>query len=284
MAANVLVLSRDEWGADPSLPRLGGAVDRSGRTEAFIHHTVIVDADATPNEWRDLDGVKARMRVLQTIRAQDLGADVPYSFVAFCMDDGGLVLCEGRGLDRSGAHTAGHNRSALGIAFQGDFEVGPPPEHFDDQLAALGEWLRRLRADEGFDRLGSHRPPGRQLWGHRDAKATLCPGRLLFERLGAIRFRDDDQDRPGRHEETAMDEATWKRVQRSLQALDPPLYAGKPIDGLPGRNTHVSVLAFERRMELEPRGVLGTLGDPAAGIWPATRELLFVQAALASGS
>lgn len=41
--------------------------------------------------------------------------------------------------------------------------------------------------------------------------------------------------------------------------------------------------AFERRVELEPRGVIGTLDDPAAGIWPATRELLFLRAALGSG-
>jgi hypothetical protein len=282
-AAAILLLGREEWGADPSLPRLGRAVDRAARTEVFVHHTAVVDPDATPNEWRDLAEVKARMRVLQTIRREDLGADVPYSFVAFCMADGRLVLAEGRGLDRSGAHTAGHNRSALGIAFQGDFEAGPPPARLDDRLAALGDWLRRLRLEEGFARLGSHRPPGRQLWGHRDVKATQCPGRLLFERLGTIRFRDEDDDRVSRVEETAMDEATWKRVQRGLQALEPPLYAGKDIDGRPGRFTHASLQAFERRMDLEPRGVIGALGDPAAGIWPATRELLFVHALLPRG-
>ena len=65
-------------------------------------------------------------------------------------------------------------------------------------------------------------------------------------------------------------------IAGALQALDPPLYAGKPIDGLPGRNTDISLKAFERRMDLEPRGVIGASGDSAAGIWPATRELLFL--------
>lgn len=78
----------------------------------------------------------------------------------------------------------------------------------------------------------------------------------------------------------AMDEATWKRVQRALQALDPPLYGGSPIDGDPGRKTHAAVQAFERRQDLDARGVIGDLDDPASGIWPATRELLFASAVI----
>lgn len=275
-----IFLDREDWGADPALPRLGAPVERSERSEVFIHHTVETDEDPTPNEWESLDEVGAEMRKLQVIRRQDLGADVPYSFVAFCMADGDLAICEGRGLDRQGAHTVGHNRSALAVSFQGNFELEPLPAQFDAQLAALGDWLRSLRVDHGFSELGSRRPAGRQLWGHRDVKATACPGRHLFERLAAVRYRDDDFVQEG---EMAMDEATWKVVQRSLQALDPPLYAGKPIDGKPGRNTNTSLQAFERRVELEPRGVIGTLADSRAGIWPATRELLFLAAMRPAG-
>ena len=268
MPRRVTLLTRREWGADPTLPRRGSPVDPQERTEVFIHHTVIVDADASPNEWQSLDEVRSKMRALQRIRP-DLGLDVPYSFVAFCMADGGLVLAEGRGFDRSGAHSVGHNRSAFGISFQGNFETGPLPTHFEARLTALGDWLRTLRESGAYPRLGSQRPPGRQVWGHRDIKNTDCPGRLLFERLGRIRYLDQE-------DEMAMDKPTWKKVQTALQALDPPLYAGKPIDGLPGRNTDISLQAFERRMDLEPRGVIGASGDSAAGIWPATRELLFL--------
>lgn len=154
----------------------------------FIHHTVIVDDDPSPNQWETLDEVKARMRQLQTIRAQDLGADVPYSMVAFCMANGNLVLGEGRGLDRSGAHTRGHNTSALGIAFQGNFENQPVPTQFDTQLAALGNWLRHLREQDGFVNLGTDRPLGREVFAHRDVKATACPGDHLFDKLSFIRF------------------------------------------------------------------------------------------------
>lgn len=266
----MILLSREQWGARRDLPRLGDPVERRERTEVFIHHTVIIDNDLTPNEWENVDEIHARMQVLQIVRSRDLGADVPYSMVAFCMAEGGLVVCEGRGLDRTGAHTANHNRSALGVAFHGNFESLPLPRHFDTQLAELGAWLKHLRLMQGFLNLGNVRPPERDVWAHRDVAATLCPGQGLVDRLKLIRFVEID--------EMAMDKATWKTVQRALQALDPPLYAGKPIDGIPGRNTDISVQAFEKRMELEPRGVIGTANDPEAGIWPATRELLFALA------
>src|ERR1044072_384579 len=146
-STNLIILSRSDWGARTDLPRLGMVVDRTRRTKVFIHHTVIIDDDSTANEWESLDEVKRKMRQLQTVRRQDLGADVPYSMVAFCMANGDLVLGEGRGIDRSGAHTAGHNTAGLGISFQGDFENHPLPRHFDSQITALNNWLRRLREE-----------------------------------------------------------------------------------------------------------------------------------------
>ena len=82
-------LTRAEWGANTSLPRLGASVPRSERTEAIIHHTVIIDSDATKNLWTNLAEVKAKMRQLQVIRP-DLGMDVPYNFVMFLMEIGPL--------------------------------------------------------------------------------------------------------------------------------------------------------------------------------------------------
>ncbi len=187
---SVVVLSREEWDARSDLPRLGKPVNPEHRTEVFIHHTVVVDGDSTINEWESIGEIKAKMRQLQTIRP-DLGSDVPYTMVAFCMGNGDLALCEGRGLDRSGAHTRGHNRTAFGIAFQGNFERTPLPRRFEQQLSALGDWLRALRTEKGFAKLGSVRPADREVWGHRDVKDTLCPGQHLFERLGLIRFVEE---------------------------------------------------------------------------------------------
>lgn len=187
LTAEIVLLSRSDWGARTDLPRRGATVERSLRTEVFIHHTVNLDNDATTNEFEDLDEVKRAMRVLQTIRPT-LGKDVPYNFVAFCMVNGELVLCEGRGLDRSGAHTPNHNRSALAVSFQGNFEELPLPANLDAQLTALGNWLRERREQDGFVNLGSVRPLGREVFGHRDNQATLCPGQHIFDRLDLILF------------------------------------------------------------------------------------------------
>ena len=186
--SDVIVLSRADWGARTDLPRLGVLVDKTRRREVFIHHTVVVDGDATKNEFENREEVVSAMRVLQTVRRQDLGADVPYSFVGFCMKSGELILCEGRGLNRSGAHTRHHNTVALGIALQGNFENVPLPGNFDAQLTALGNWLRRLRENEGFVNLGAERPHGRDVFGHRDIAATACPGKHTFNKLKLIRF------------------------------------------------------------------------------------------------
>ena len=187
VGAEIIVLSRSDWGARTDLPRLGAIVNRGSRTEVFIHHTVIIDDDDTTNEFEDLDEVKRRMRELQTTRP-DLGRDVPYNFVAFCMESGELVLGEGRGLDRSGAHTVGHNHSALAVSFQGNFEELPLPANLDAQLTGLGDWLRKRREQDGFVNLGTDRPLGREVFGHRDIKATDCPGQQIFDRLARIRF------------------------------------------------------------------------------------------------
>ncbi len=257
-------LSRQQWRAR-DLPRRGIVVPPSTWTEVFVHHTALPRNGTSPNEWSDLDEIRAMMVTLQTARPE-LGLDVPYSFVAFCRDNGDVVLCEGRGLDRTGAHTAGHNDTALAIAFAGNFERLPIPQFFENQLHDVGAWLWRVKRDLGGSNIGIVRPFDRDVWGHRDVRNTLCPGEHLYDRLGLIRYFEEDD---------GMDQVTWQVVQAGLQALDPPLYAGRPIDGLPGANTHIAVQGFETRLGLNPRGVVGTLNDPTAGMWPATRELLF---------
>jgi hypothetical protein len=127
------------------------------------------------------------MRSLQRSRP-DLGLDVPYSVVGFVMRNGDLVLAEGRGLDREGAHTPGHNRSGIAVSFQGNFETRPGPPDSNTILEGLGSWLRRLRQTGGFANLGDSHPPGRDVFGHRDVGQTACPGQHLFNSLNQIHF------------------------------------------------------------------------------------------------
>lgn len=239
---NPILLDRQQWGAPAELPRRGHSIGPHHRTEVVLHHTTSIDGDSTPNEWSSMDDVARQMRRLQVSRP-DLGLDVPYSMVAFCMADGGLVLAEGRGLHRTGAHSKGHNRSALGIAFQGDFENQPPPTRLATHIETLALWLRRLRVEKGFDRLGSTRPSDRDVWAHMDLKATACPGRALRDHLPRLRFVEDPTwSAPGDPVESLAD------ANAVLAASDLHLPEGTPADA------RISVaLVADRMMRLERR-------------------------------
>lgn len=178
-------LTRDDWGARTDIPRLGHPVNRLDRTEAIMHHTVIVDNDATPNRWETLAEVKAKMVQLQTIRP-DLGRDVPYNFVAFHMADGSLIVCEGRGLDLTGAHTHGHNTGGIATAGEGNFQIGQPVDSYSDHWSRWWGWLK---FDQGMENLGSLRPARGIAFGHRDFIATGCPGDNLYAIIPQLTFQ-----------------------------------------------------------------------------------------------
>ncbi|MCW3835925.1 N-acetylmuramoyl-L-alanine amidase [Sphingomonas canadensis] len=198
IAPGLRFCARAAWGADPRLPRLGAPVPRTARTHVFVHHSTLGERDATPALWETEAGIFAAMRTLQRCRP-DLGLDVPYSFVAFlAAPNDGLYICEGRGEDRSGAHTVGHNSAAIGIAFAGDFENRPPaPDAIARRMPALSRflgWLRHECAHPGYaapapmELLDSRHPAGRAVWFHSDVKATACPGRHLKPHLEGVIF------------------------------------------------------------------------------------------------
>ncbi|MCA9471673.1 MAG: N-acetylmuramoyl-L-alanine amidase [Nitrospirales bacterium] len=196
---DLMFVDRQGWGAKNSFPRLGHRVPRTKRTHVIIHHTVVTDrSDTSPVVWETLREVYRNMRRLQTIRP-DLGNDVPYNFVVYLMaKKKGMVICEGRGEDRSGAHTKGHNTEGIGVAFAGDFE--------DETVAGI-EVSRRLFLLSGFlgwlkhdpshpdygmypamKNLGVMRPSDRAVYFHQDFKSTACPGKRAIPHLAQLAF------------------------------------------------------------------------------------------------
>jgi len=182
---SIKFLSRSQWGANTNLPQLGFHVPPAVRTELHIHHTVALDGnDATPNRWSEAEAVQY-MRTLQTARP-DLGRDIPYTYVFFVLENLDILICEGRGLLRSGAHTAGHNTAGFGWAVAGNFDL------MDDGAAnaflfAVGNEAKYLRT-AGFPNLCSRKnPQGWDLWGHRDTAAKSCPGNTLYPKLGGVK-------------------------------------------------------------------------------------------------
>ncbi len=197
----LIFVDRSGWGADPSHPRRGHKVARHHRTHVIIHHTVMPDSnDNSPNLWETEHEVFKMMKRLQTIRP-DLGLDVPYNFVAFLMaDPAKIMICEGRGEDRSGAHTKGHNTKGIAISFAGDFEH-KPIDNFElsSRMFLVSSFLGWLKFSashpdygnfEPMSDLGSLRHQERAVYFHQDFKNTDCPGEKLKPHVAHLSFID----------------------------------------------------------------------------------------------
>lgn len=199
IAPGVRLVPRAAWEDAGRYPRLGHKVARDKRTHVFVHHTVMPDRDDSPNIWEDDAEIFGEMRKLQTVRGRDLGYDVPYSFAAFVTPIG-LTICEGRGEDRTGAHSRGHNTASIGIAFAGNFhDEAIDPVSLVRAMQALSRflgWLKNSASHPDYGdyppmvNLASKTPPNseRVVWAHRDIKATACPGDTLFRHLKSVDF------------------------------------------------------------------------------------------------
>ncbi len=217
ISPRVTLLNRADWGARHGY-RLGGADDprggrryiaKSERTHHVFHHSVIVDTDVSKNIWETLAKVRANMCVIQGARP-DLGGgyfDVPYNWVAYFRPNGKLTVCEGRGIRRSGAHTAGrdvngvhHNISAPATCIAGNTELGPA---LDPWRAALNDWLRYLKHTAGLSAIDLIHPPrgarasfrlAAESYGHRHLDATACPGEHLWRALPQLSFEKKEEE------------------------------------------------------------------------------------------
>jgi len=90
--------------------------------------------------------------------------DIGYNFVI--ERDGKIV--EGRSLNIAGAHARGFNSKAIGVALIGNFENRLPTSQ---QLTALNVLLLKL--------VKEHNIPQGEVFGHRQVKNTLCPGKYF---------------------------------------------------------------------------------------------------------
>lgn len=188
IAPGVTYLIRADWGANPRI--VGGHLmdGAAEKIEIPVHHTVIVDNDATPDLWETLAEVKAKMRRLQVIRA-DI-TDVPYNGVGFLMADRSLIVCEGRGPNRSGAHTIGHNRRGYGFALEGDMEALPNPDVslWVPKLNRFFGWLKAEQLPRLSEFVTGHEHGPYQFFPHQQVSQTLCPGRAVIPVIDQFRY------------------------------------------------------------------------------------------------
>jgi len=195
--AQPAVVSRAEWGADESLkgrePQTFAPV-----TKLFVHHTVTPTVDPDP---------AATIRAIYAFHTQVRGFnDVGYNWF---VDAAGRVY-EGRysrqygagerptgedalGRGVVGAHAEGSNTGSIGIALLGDFtSVGPSPAAMSSLQAVLAWAADRHGIDPQVSSPYVRVADGSvvtfpNLAGHRDARATECPGDILYAWLPGLR-------------------------------------------------------------------------------------------------
>jgi hypothetical protein len=192
------VVSRAQWGADESLRK--GTPLYAPVTKLIVHHTVTPNVDPDP---------AATIRAMYAFHTQIRGwDDIGYNFL---VDAQGRVY-EGRwaraygagelptGEDTSrrgvvGAHAEGTNTGSAGIALLGDFTSAAPSAA---ALASLEGWLAWKAVRHEIDPQGSSVFTGADgtsnrvfanISGHRDVRATDCPGDRLYALLPSIRQR-----------------------------------------------------------------------------------------------
>jgi hypothetical protein len=177
------IISRTEWGANESLRQ--GSPSYAAPRFAVLHHT------AGSNGYTR-EQSPAVVRGIYSYHTLTKGwADIGYNIL---VDQYGQVF-EGRagGIDKGvvGAHAAGFNTGSFGVALIGNHEEVAASAVALDAVAQVVAWKYAVH---GIDAAPSRTVTAgtrtiNVLAGHRDLASTLCPGRHVHERMGALRTR-----------------------------------------------------------------------------------------------
>ena len=119
---------------------------------------IIVHCTATP-ECREIDITDVRRWHVEERGWSDVG----YHFLVLL--DG--TIQEGRPLERSGAHTKGHNHDSIGIAYVGGMDADmklAKDTRTEEQKESLVNLLCELKDTYGGE-----------IYGHRDFSSKECP-------------------------------------------------------------------------------------------------------------
>ena len=122
----------------------------------IIHHSASVDGKT--QNWGEI-------RRYHTVSKGWL--DIGYHYGIELVDYDYEVLI-GRFEDENGAHCPGQNDKALGICIVGNFEKMPVP---------LEQWAKALKLVRQL--IKNHNLSRGDIYGHRDFKATACPGQYF---------------------------------------------------------------------------------------------------------
>ncbi|KAG8224968.1 hypothetical protein J437_LFUL009705 [Ladona fulva] len=159
-AACPSIVSRSDWGA--RAPTETTAM-RTPVDYVIIHHTTTGSCSSRDSCSRILRNVQNDHMNNRKPKFSDIG----YTYLI----GGDGKVYEGRGWDTQGAHAPNYNHRSIGISFIGNFQRSRPPS---SQLRAAQDLIEcavekgKLKRDY-------------KLLGHRQTKATDCPGQALYD-------------------------------------------------------------------------------------------------------
>lgn len=160
----IVYFQREEWKAVGG----NGIVDNSPNEYVVIHHF------ASPNIHVG-STLKTENETMLGVEQSHLNKGwngIGYNFVIFLSGH----VYEGRGWGRIGAHVAGYNSKAVGIAFaiNGSISSLTP--------AAIEACKYMIK----YGKIHGYINNDFKIKGHRDFGQTECPGNLLYKRLGEL--------------------------------------------------------------------------------------------------
>lgn len=240
--AELDIISRSRWGAQY---RGGDGAAGLPAREVWLHHS----ATTAPPASASLELDTIAVRLLEEIGHARFGAGISYTFVVL---PSGRVF-EGHGVARRGTHTGGRNATSRGICLLGNYEQTEPTRAQVNAVAQLlahgaraGWWARAALAG-----------------GHRDVKATACPGGRAYQLIPEMNRRAGGLTQPSPAPVAILRLGSRgpavAELQRVLNAwyprdLQPPL----TVDGVYGPLTAAAVRLCQQRAGLPVDGVAGS--------------------------
>ena len=188
------IVTRAGWEADEGLREAGDPDYATAAKVVFVHHS----DTAVDYECSESAGI---IRGMYTYHVKSKGwRDLAYNFV---VDKCG-TLFEGRfgGVDLPviGSHTYGFNTNSTGVVVIGNYEKAPASDAAVATVARLATWKLSLAGvspsstsslvygvPSGEGRVQGQSYPFEAISAHQDARATDCPGTMLYAQLPKIR-------------------------------------------------------------------------------------------------
>ncbi|MCE7008027.1 N-acetylmuramoyl-L-alanine amidase [Kibdelosporangium philippinense] len=204
------IILRGEWGARHDN---GSGSAPLPASEMWLHHSVT--GSAGPNATLQQDA--AKIRDVEAVGESRFGTGISYTWL---ITESGRVF-EGHSANRLGTHTGGRNSRARAICFIGNYDNIRPTNR---QLRAAA-WLLQEARRNGWIR-------NAQLnGGHRDVKATGCPGNHAYAAIGQINAlaagppitEEDDLPLTDADAQLVVDKLLNTSIRRTNDPGEPPV-------------------------------------------------------------